>query len=212
MTALSLQNALLVPNFSSIDPAGLATKLDQKWAHNHLIVEQLLASQTQLSYAQLVPILEQLDDEINQLWGPLSHLHGVANKDDVRAAFDEWLPKMTAYATQMGQNKLLYKAFVTLLESPEFSQLSQPQQEFLRLQVKDFKLAGVALSPQEQAQYGQLQQQMAELSTLFPINLWMQRRRGINILMILKTYLDCQNLLYRKLWKPLKLRVLKVIY
>lgn len=167
MTALSLQDTLLVPNFSTLDPAGLATKLDQKLTHSQVIIAQLLASQTELSYAQLVPTLEQLDDEINQLWGPLSHLHGVANKDDVRAAFDECLPKMTAYATQMGQNKGLYEAFVTLHESPTFAELSQPQQEFIKLQLKGFKLAGVALSPQEQAQYGQLKQQMAELSTRF---------------------------------------------
>ena len=49
-----------------------------------------------------MPTLEQLGDELDRLWGPLSHLHGVSNKDDVRAAFDECLPKLTAYATQMG--------------------------------------------------------------------------------------------------------------
>ena len=71
-------------------------------------------------------------------------MHGVSNKDEVRAAFDECLPKLTAYATKMGQNKALYLAFLDLLESHEFSQLSQSQQQFVKLQIRDFKLAGVA--------------------------------------------------------------------
>jgi oligopeptidase A len=111
MTTLSLQDTLLLPDFSSMDPAGLAATLDKKLAQNLLLIEQLLNSQVGLDYTQLVPTLEQLDDEIGRLWGPLSHLHGVSNKDDVRAAFDECLPKLTAYATQMGQNKALYVAF-----------------------------------------------------------------------------------------------------
>ena len=167
MTALSLQQALLLPNFATINPAALAATLDEKLAHNQRVVEQLLTNQSGISYAQLVPTLEQLDDDINQLWGPLSHLHGVSNNDDVRAAFDECLPKLTAYATQMGQNKALYLAFLGLLESHEYSQLSQAQKQFVKLQIRDFKLAGVALNPQQQTQYGQLKQQMAQLSTRF---------------------------------------------
>jgi oligopeptidase A len=167
MTTLSLQDTLQLPNFSSMAPAELADTLDRKLAHNLKVIEQLLNSSASLGYAQLVPTLEQLDDEIGQLWGPLSHLHGVSNKDDVRAAFDECLPKLTAYATQMGQNKALYLAFVGLLESDDFSHLSQAQQQFVKLQIRDFKLAGVALNPQQQAEYGQFKQQMAELSTRF---------------------------------------------
>jgi oligopeptidase A len=167
MTTLSLQDTLQLPNFSSMAPAELAATLDTKLAHNLKAIEQLLKSTASLGYAQLVPALEQLDDEIGQLWGPLSHLHGVSNKDDIRAAFDECLPKLTAYATQMGQNKSLYLAFLGLLESDEFSHLSQAQQQFVKLQIRDFKLAGVALNPQQQVEYGQLKQHMAELSTRF---------------------------------------------
>lgn len=167
MNTNSLQDALLLPDFSSMQPADVAATLDKKLADNHTAIEQLLGGQAKLSYAQLVPTLEHLDDEINQLWGPLSHLHGVSNKDEVRAAFDECLPKLTAYATKMGQNKALYLAFLDLLESREFSQLSQSQQQFVKLQIRDFKLAGVALNPQQQIDYGQLKQQMAELSTRF---------------------------------------------
>ena len=167
MTTHSLQDTLLLPDFSSMEPAGLAATLDAKLANNLTALDQLLHGKSNLSYTQLVPKLEQLDDEINQLWGPLSHLHGVSNKEEVRSAFDECLPKLTAYATQLGQNKALYLAFLDLLEGHDFSQLSQSQQQFVKLQIRDFKLAGVALNPQQQTEYGQLKQQMAELSTRF---------------------------------------------
>ncbi|MCO4836862.1 MAG: M3 family metallopeptidase [Oceanospirillaceae bacterium] len=167
MTALCVKDALLLPDFASIDPAGLAARLDKQLSSNLEAIEQLLRSQDNLSYKDLVPALEQLGDEVDRLWGPLSHLHGVGNKEDIRAAFDECLPKLTDYATKLGQNKSLYLAFLGLLDSAEFSQLSQPQQQFVKLQIKDFKLAGVALNPQEQIEYGQLKQQIAKLSTRF---------------------------------------------
>ena len=174
MTALcvtnDLQDVLLLPDFSSIAPAQLAAKLDKQLAHNQHEIDNLLNTKS-LSYEQLVPTLEQLGDELDRLWGPLSHLHGVSNKDDVRTAFDECLPKLTAYATQMGQNKALYLAFVELLDSQEFGHLSQPQQQFVKLQIKGFQLSGVGLSPQKKIEYGQLKQQMAELSTRFSNNL-----------------------------------------
>ena len=167
MTFSSLQDVLLLPDFASMDPIGLAAKLDKKLVNNQQAIEQLLKNQDTPNYNRLVPALEQLGDEVDQLWGPLSHLHGVSNRDDIRAAFDECLPKLTAYATQMGQNKALYLAFVDLLKSDDFNQLSQSKQQFVKLQIRDFKLAGVALNPQKQKEYGQLKQQMAELSTRF---------------------------------------------
>ena len=167
MTFPSLQDVLLLPDFASMDPIGLAAKLDKKLVNNQHAIEQLLKNQDTPNYNRLVPALEQLGDEVDQLWGPLSHLHGVSNRDDIRAAFDECLPKLTAYATQMGQNKALYLAFVDLLKSDDFNQLSQSKQQFVKLQIRDFKLAGVALNPQKQKEYGELKQQMAELSTQF---------------------------------------------
>ena len=167
MTFPSLQDVLLLPDFASMDPIGLAAKLDKKLVNNQQAIEQLLKNQDTPNYNRLVPALEQLGDEVDQLWGPLSHLHGVSNRDDIRAAFDECLPKLTAYATQMGQNKALYLAFVDLLKSDDFNQLSQSKQQFVKLQIRDFKLAGVALNPQKQKEYGELKQQMAELSTQF---------------------------------------------
>ncbi|HCH32787.1 MAG TPA: oligopeptidase A, partial [Oceanospirillaceae bacterium] len=171
MASQSLAQQLKLPDFITLNPAGLAAKLDQKLAQNLQAIEQLVGHKDTLDYASLVPALEVLDDDIGQLWGPLSHLHGVSNTEEIRAAFDQCLPKLTEYATQLGQNKDLYLAFLALAESQECGQLSQSQQQFLGLQIRDFKLAGVALNPQQKVEYGQLKQQMAELSTQFSNNL-----------------------------------------
>ena len=171
MASQSLAQQLKLPDFITLNPAGLAAKLDQKLAQNLQAIEQLVGHKDTLDYASLVPALEVLDDDIGQLWGPLSHLHGVSNTEEIRAAFDQCLPKLTEYATQLGQNKDLYLAFLALAESQECGQLSQSQQQFLGLQIRDFKLAGVALNPQKKVEYGQLKQQMAELSTQFSNNL-----------------------------------------
>jgi len=42
MTFPSLQDVLLLPDFASMDPIGLAAKLDKKLVNNQQAIEQLL--------------------------------------------------------------------------------------------------------------------------------------------------------------------------
>ena len=94
-------------------------------------------------------------------------MHSVAETKELRAAYKACLPLLTEYHVEFMQNELLYKAVKSLAESAEYSTLQPAQQKIIDNELRDFKLAGVSLSPGAKAQYGELQKKLTELTTSF---------------------------------------------
>lgn len=163
---MSLMQELKLPNFTQFDAKQIPSQLKQQLATSKQAIAALL-QQPKPSYQQLVPPLEQIDDAIGELWGPLSHLHSVANTDEVREAYDACLPLVTEYSTWLSQNEALYSALQQLADSDEFTQLNQAQRQDIELQLRDFRLAGVALTAEDKQTYAQLKQELAQLSAKF---------------------------------------------
>ena len=163
---MSLMQTLQLPNFENYDASLVPEQLAALLSQSQERIEALL-QQSELSYALLVPAMEQIDDAIGQVWGPLAHLHSVSNTDAVRQAYDECLPKVTEYSTWLSQNDTLFKALEAIQQDDKFASLSQVQQQDISLQLRDFRLAGVALDSDKKQEYAELKQQLAQLSTQF---------------------------------------------
>ncbi|ARN74057.1 oligopeptidase A [Oceanicoccus sagamiensis] len=159
----------LLPAFSSIQAEHIEPALDQLLASNRQRIADLLATATSPGKDFLASI-EQWDDELDQLWSPVSHLHGVKNSDALRDAYNACLPKLTEYGTEMGQNTALYQAYKQLAESDVYEQLNHAEQKALDNALRDFTLSGIALEPEQQQRYGDIKKQLAELSTQFSNN------------------------------------------
>ena len=48
-----------------------------------------------------------MDDRLNRAWSPASHLHSVADSDQLREAYNACIAKLSDYSTEMGQNEAL---------------------------------------------------------------------------------------------------------
>lgn len=158
-----------LPAFSKISPELIEPALDQLLEKNRQRIATLLASDQSFDASTLV-MLEQWDDEIDQFWSPVSHLNGVKNSDELRASYNACLPKLTAYATEMGQHKGLYQLYKAIADSETFCQLSEAQQAAVNNALRDFTLSGIALDEEKQQRFGQISQRLAELSTQFSNN------------------------------------------
>ncbi len=164
-----LQNSQL-PKFSVIKPEHVEPALDSLLAENRKVIADVLDN-TAAGCSDFLAELEERDDLLGKMWSPVSHLNGVKNSDELRAAYNACLPKLTAYSTEMGQNKQLYNAYKTLSENTEvFLQLAAPEQKAIDNALRDFKLSGIALPEAEQQRYGEIQQRLAQLSTDFSNN------------------------------------------
>lgn len=99
--------------------------------------------------------------------GVLSHLNAVMNNPQTREVYQELLPHLSAYYTQLGQHTPLYQTYQQIHDSTEFSSLSAAQQSAIRLALRDFKLSGVALEGDAKKRYAEISARLSQLSSDF---------------------------------------------
>lgn len=160
----------LLPAFSQIKPDQIEAAIDQLLADSRATVERILQELSVPSWDSLVAPLEEMNDRLAKAWSPVSHMNSVVNSDELRDAYNACLPKLSQYWTEMGQHQGLYKAFNQFAESEQFTQLSEAQQKVVNNTLRDFRLSGIALNPEEQQRYAELQQKLSELTTKFSEN------------------------------------------
>jgi oligopeptidase A len=165
-----LNNANTLPRWSDIDATHVAAAIELLLAKSRHQIKQRLHKGVPFTWANFAQPLEELADELNSAWAPISHLHGVKNSPQLRAEYEKAQQQLTAYSTEMGQNNELYQAWQSLADSPEFNDLTTAQRKMVNNELRDFTLAGVALGDDQKAVYGELKQQLSELTTKFANN------------------------------------------
>ncbi|ROR98984.1 oligopeptidase A [Sinobacterium caligoides] len=163
-------NKLSLPVFSAIEIEKIVPELEQRLADSRKAIEVLLSQPAPYSWQNLAEPMEAIDEALSQFWAPISHLNGVQNSDAMRDAYNASLPLLTAYTTELGQNRALCDAYQSIAGSDEYAQLSTAQRKAIDNALRDFKLSGVALDDAEQALYADYQQKLSELSTKYANN------------------------------------------
>ena len=162
-------NKTSLPVFSAIKIDQIVPQLTELLARSEEQIAQLL-QQTEYSWQNLALPMETIDETLNNFWSPISHLNGVQNSDQMRQAYNEALPLLTAYSTKLGQNTALFAAYDSIKNSPSFDQLSIAQQKSITNTLRDFRLSGVALGAQDKAIFSGYKQRLSELSTKYSNN------------------------------------------
>ncbi|MGR6871959.1 oligopeptidase A [Pseudomonas sp. HK3] len=165
----TLNNPQALPKFNEI-PVDKIEAAITKHLDANLDAIKTLSQQTNPSWASLVEVLEELDDTLSKAWSPVSHLNSVMNNDELRAAYNACLPKLSAYSTEVGQNKDLQQAYQAIKDSPEFTSLNRAQQKAINNALRDFHLAGVDLTAEKKKRYGEIKARLSELSSKFGEN------------------------------------------
>ncbi|TAL65471.1 MAG: M3 family peptidase [Legionella sp.] len=156
-----------LPQFSRVKTDGFKAHLDAM-LNNHLqIVENLLKTNPHYTWDNLMYPLDDLADELERFWSPLSHLHSVMDSPALRECYESCLPALSAYEAAIGQNRQLYEA----IKSIDSRQLDSAQQKILQDSIKDFELSGVALSEKDKKRFEAIQARLAELSNKFQNNI-----------------------------------------
>ena len=164
MTANSL------PIFSTLDPQAMAKECEDLLAESRRQVAVVVADECSPDWSNLMAPLEEIDDKIGRFWAPMSHLHSVLSGDAWREAYSACLPLLTAYNSEMGQNRPLFERVQAFAESDAFSRLSGARQQAVRNMLRDFTLSGVALEGDKASRFSEIQQRLSELSTGFSNN------------------------------------------
>jgi oligopeptidase A len=97
----------------------------------------------------------------------VNHLKSVADSPELRAAYNENLPKITEFHTRMGSDERLYAKYKAIAQAPQAQGLSPARQRALQNALRDFVLSGAELQGQAKQRFAQIQERAAQLSQAF---------------------------------------------
>jgi oligopeptidase A len=126
-------------------------------------IDMLLNQATPFTWDNLIAPLEDMDDSLERFWSPLSHLTSVMNSPALRECYQACLPKLTAYETAIGHNQRLYEGILSI----ESHTLNATQQKIIDDKKLNFKLSGIALSPENKHRFKAIETRLSELSNQF---------------------------------------------
>lgn len=167
-----MKNPLLeldsLPAFGRIEASHARPALEEVLAENRRRLAEL-TTQPSPTFASLVIPMEELSHRLSRAWSPIGHLNAVANSTAMREAYNECVPLLTAYSSELGQNTALQAGYAYVLEH-EGGQLDSSQRKVVENALRDFRLAGVDLGPEQKARYCEVAQRLAQLATKFSEN------------------------------------------
>lgn len=158
-----------LPQFSLIKAEDVVATLTNLIQNCKSTIEKHLEQDT-YTWKNFSDPIDEVVDELNKYWSPVSHMNSVVSSDELREAHDACLPLISEYATWVGQNKELLSAYQQLKNSDEFATLSVAQQKTIDNTIRDFELSGVALPDAQKKRYAEIQTRLSELSSTFGNN------------------------------------------
>ena len=129
-----------------------------------------IKTQPETTWLNTVETLTDITERVGRIWGVVAHLNSVVDTPELRAVYNELMPEVTVFFTEIGQDIELYERFKAIKNAPEFAKLDSAQQTKLAHDLRGFVLSGAELSPEKQAEFAKLQMESAQLSAQFSQN------------------------------------------
>jgi oligopeptidase A len=140
-----------LPRFSAIRPEHVEPAVERILSDNRAGLRGLLDDGAATDWDSLVEPLEAMAHRLSRVWAPVGHLNAVVNSEPLREAYNRCLPRLTEYATEIGQNEALCRAYEEI--AARAVGLGQAQRKVLEHALRDFRLSGVALPCAEKARF-----------------------------------------------------------
>jgi len=160
-----------LPRFSDFKPDFVAPAVDSLVAENRALIERVAAPAVAPTWHDFVQPQEDANERLNRAWGMVGHLNSVMNSPELREAYNANLPKVTQYYTELSQHQGLFEKFKALRASAKFERLTGAQRKMVENELRDFRLGGAELPPEEKARYMAIREKLSQLSARFSDNL-----------------------------------------
>jgi oligopeptidase A len=164
------QNPLLaldgLPLFDAIRPEHVAPAIDQLLRDARAAVAAA-EHISQPTWDTFVRPLDDATERLSRAWNQVTHLHAVANTPALREAYNQNLPKLTAFWNDLSQNLALYAGYKALAASPEFAGYSAARKKAVENALRDFRLGGAELDEASKARLKAINEELAQLGANF---------------------------------------------
>jgi len=117
------------------------------------------------SYEKVLKPLQDLDEELGLFFTPLSHLNAVMNSEATKKAYEESIPLLSKFSSEIAQNEALFKKISHIKTS------NTEAQKVVEHEIRDFVLSGVNLPEDKKKRMEEISLKLSELSNQFSQNL-----------------------------------------
>lgn len=144
-------------------------KLEELIEENKKKLEELLKIEEK-TYDNFVVPYQYMAENLEQFCTPIFHIDSVKNSQTTQKVYNECLPLISIYSSQLASNENVYSAFKDIQYKYK-STLNIEQQKVLENEIRDFKLGGCGLSDEDKEKLEKINLELSELSKEFSQNL-----------------------------------------
>lgn len=163
-------NTECLPKFDMFHVEHIEPAIEQLLTESQKKIDELVDSKSAPSWVNFIEELEAVDNRIEKVWGLVGHLDAVKNTDEWHKAYTNCLAKMTAYHSQLGQNKGLFNKYQQLAKSSDYANYSLEQKKVVEIALRNFTLSGIDLPKEQQDKFKDVSQSLSKLSSQFANN------------------------------------------
>ena len=152
-----------LPLFDQIKPAHVAPAVDALLAESEAALQTVTAADFPADWLAISRVLDVASERFGRAWGAVGHLNAVADTPELRAAYNEAMPRVTAFWTRLGSDEKLFAKYKAI----DPATLNIEQRQAHRNAVRNFVLGGADLQGAAKERYAEIQERQAELSQKF---------------------------------------------
>ena len=147
-----------------------SSKLLEELLNNSRVeVEKLLEIKNK-TYKNFVLPFAEIGEKINEFITPIFHLDSVKNSKITSKVYEECLPLISKYESEISQNESIYISLKNI-QSNEKSTLNNIQLKVLENEIRDFELSGCQLENNKKQRLEEIDLALGELSHKFSQNI-----------------------------------------
>ncbi|MFW2581097.1 M3 family metallopeptidase [Aliarcobacter butzleri] len=139
--------------------------LDEK----RVLIDELLNIENK-TYKNFVLPFQEIGESINEFLTPIFHIDSVKNSEITTKVYEECLPIISKYETEISQNENIYLSLKDI-QFNEKSILNDIQNKVLENEIRDFELSGCNLENNKKKRLEEINLKLSKLSHKFSQNL-----------------------------------------
>ncbi len=160
-----------LPRFDAVTPELVRPAIETLLGESRNLVETLTAEATPATWTAFAQPLSDGMERLSRAWGVVGHLHSVNDIPPWREAYNDMLPEITRFYSELGQNLKLFEKYKAIRAGAEYPQLTTAQRRIVDNEIRNFRLAGAELPEDQKPRFQEIQEEQAALAAKFSENL-----------------------------------------
>jgi oligopeptidase A len=152
-----------LPLFDQVQPQHVAPAIDSQLAAADKALETVTQPEFPSRWEDISKVLDTATEQLGRAWGVVGHLNAVADTPELRAAYNEALPRVTDFWTRLGSDERLYAKYKAI----DPSTLNTEQRQAHKNAIRNFVLGGAELTGAARERFAAIQERQAELGQKF---------------------------------------------